>query len=94
MFLGIGVAWAIASVYHAWNGTVFRVTAGGLAPAVTLFCIGCVICISILQYRRYNKSIGGELGGPNGYRYISALGFFGIWVAYITYCILDAYCLI
>ncbi|KAE9556748.1 hypothetical protein FO519_000154 [Halicephalobus sp. NKZ332] len=94
VFLGIGVAWAIAAVYHAWNGTVFRVTAGGLAPAVTLFCIGSVICIAILQYRRYNKSVGGELGGPNGCRYISAAGFFGIWVAYITYCVLDAYCLI
>jgi len=94
VFLGIGIAWAIASVYHAWNGTVFRVSAGDLAPSVTLFCIGSVICIAILQYRRYNKAIGGELGGPNGCRYISALGFFGIWVAYITYCVLDAYCLI
>uniref|UniRef100_A0AC34QB99 Sodium/calcium exchanger membrane region domain-containing protein n=1 Tax=Panagrolaimus sp. JU765 TaxID=591449 RepID=A0AC34QB99_9BILA len=94
VFLGIGVAWAIAAVYHAWNGTVFKVNAGSLAPSVTLFCLGSVFCIAILQFRRYNTKIGGELGGPNVWRYISATAFILIWVFYMIYCILDAYCII
>ena len=92
VFLGIGIAWAIASCYHAWNGTVFRVQAGTLAPSVALFCIGSVMCIAILQFRRFNKNIGGELGGPNTWRYITAGAFFSIWIGYVTYSILDAYC--
>lgn len=27
VFLGIGLAWAIAAVHHSWNGTEFRVRA-------------------------------------------------------------------
>lgn len=28
VFLGIGVAWTIAAVYHWWHGTVFRIDPG------------------------------------------------------------------
>lgn len=64
VFLGIGIAWAIAAIYHSWHGRDFRVEAGSLASSVSLFLIGSFICFSVLQYRRYNSEIGGELGGP------------------------------
>uniref|UniRef100_A0A914PJG8 Sodium/calcium exchanger membrane region domain-containing protein n=1 Tax=Panagrolaimus davidi TaxID=227884 RepID=A0A914PJG8_9BILA len=94
VFLGIGVAWAIASCYHAWNGTVFTVSAGTLAPSVALFCLGSIICFAILQFRRYSPNIRAELGGPTSMRYLSASIFVLVWISYITYSILDAYCYI
>ncbi|KAE9556747.1 hypothetical protein FO519_000153 [Halicephalobus sp. NKZ332] len=94
VFLGIGIAWAIAALYHAWNGTVFRVHAGGLASSVTLFLIGSVICFSVLQYRRYNKNIKGELGGPKGPKTIAAGIFVLVWIVYLVFSTLVAYCII
>lgn len=39
VFLGIGVAWSIAAIYHAANGEQFKVSPGTLAFSVTLFTI-------------------------------------------------------
>ncbi|KAI1704223.1 sodium/calcium exchanger protein [Ditylenchus destructor] len=93
VFLGIGIAWSIAAIYHAWNGNAFHVHAGSLAASVALFTIGSTICVVILQLRRHNKMINAELGGPAGCKWLSAGIFFLIWILYITYCALDAYCL-
>uniref|UniRef100_A0A915DSA0 Sodium/calcium exchanger membrane region domain-containing protein n=1 Tax=Ditylenchus dipsaci TaxID=166011 RepID=A0A915DSA0_9BILA len=94
VFLGIGVAWAIAAIYHAKQGTVFHVHAGSLATSVALFLMGSVICISILQIRRFSKSVHAELGGPAKCKWMSSIAFFFTWIVYITYCTLDAYCVI
>ena len=94
VFLGIGIAWAIAALYHAFNGTTFKVEAGSLASSVTLFLIGSVICLSILQYRRYNRNIKGELGGPKGPKTIAAGIFILVWIFYIIISTLVAYCII
>lgn len=66
----------------------FRVQAGSLAFSVTLFIIGSVICIALLQFRRFplvsthnnecsicrfNRKVGGELGGPMGCKITSVL---------------------
>uniref|UniRef100_A0A915A8H3 Calx-beta domain-containing protein n=1 Tax=Parascaris univalens TaxID=6257 RepID=A0A915A8H3_PARUN len=40
VFLGIGIAWTIAAIYHAFNGSEFHVHAGSLAFSVTMFLIG------------------------------------------------------
>jgi solute carrier family 8 (sodium/calcium exchanger) len=53
VFLGIGIAWSIAAIYHAFNGTSFYVHAGSLAFSVTMFLIGSALCIVIIQIRRY-----------------------------------------
>ncbi|KAG1949830.1 sodium/calcium exchanger [Pimephales promelas] len=63
VFLGIGVAWSIAAVYHQAKGEYFRVQPGTLAFSVTLFTIFAFICVAVLMYRR-RPEIGGELGGP------------------------------
>nr|XP_032640331.1 sodium/calcium exchanger 1 isoform X3 [Chelonoidis abingdonii] len=52
VFLGIGVAWSIAAIYHAANGEVFHVSPGTLAFSVTLFTIFAFISVGVLLYRR------------------------------------------
>ncbi|KAK6050000.1 Sodium/calcium exchanger protein [Cooperia oncophora] len=94
VFLGIGIAWAIAACVHAWNGTTFKVHAGSLAFSVTMFIIGSFVCIAVLQYRRFNKSISGELGGPVRMKYLSSVIFILVWFAYLTLSTLEAYCII
>ncbi|CAE1255970.1 SLC8A [Acanthosepion pharaonis] len=63
VFLGIGIAWSIAAIYHAANGTVFRVHPGTLAFSVTIFCVFAFFTIILLVSRRH-RAVGGELGGP------------------------------
>lgn len=91
VFLGIGIAWTIAAVYHAAIGDVFRVDPGTLAFSVTLFCIEAVIAIIILMARRH-KAIGGELGGPRKYRIPTSLFLVFLWVFYIVMSSMVAYC--
>ncbi|KAI1727170.1 calx-beta domain-containing protein [Ditylenchus destructor] len=94
VFLGIGVAWAIAAVYHAWNGRYFMVDRGSLASSVTLFLIGSVICFGVMQWRRYHPNVAGELGGPAKYKAISIAIFITVWAIYLIYSSLIAYCIL
>lgn len=57
VFLGIGIAWLVAAIYHAWHGTVFRVEAGSLASSVTIFLIGSAVALLTLQWRRYHSQV-------------------------------------
>ncbi|KAK5898657.1 hypothetical protein CesoFtcFv8_008213 [Champsocephalus esox] len=91
VFLGIGVAWSIAAIYHAMHGEEFHVDPGTLAFSVTLFCIFAFICISVLLYRR-RPSIGGELGGPRVPKILTSCLFFSLWLLYIVFSSLEAYC--
>ncbi|XP_072319476.1 sodium/calcium exchanger 1a [Eucyclogobius newberryi] len=91
VFLGIGVAWSIAAVVHWWRGEVFRVDPGTLAFSVTLFTIFAFVCIAVLIYRR-RPSIGGELGGPRGPKILTTALFFSLWLMYIVFSSLEAYC--
>lgn len=93
VFLGIGIAWTIAAVYHAAIGEVFEVDPGTLAFSVTLFCIEAVVCIAILMLRRM-KAIGGELGGPKKYRVPTTVFLVFLWVFYIIMSSMVAYCLV
>ncbi|XP_055697182.1 sodium/calcium exchanger 1 isoform X3 [Phlebotomus papatasi] len=90
VFLGIGVAWTIAAVYHAAKGRHFEVEPGNLAFSVTLFCTEALIAIFVLVMRR-SKSIGGELGGPVTAKYITATIFVGLWLFYLVMSSLEAY---
>ena len=94
VFLGIGIAWAIAAIYWAAKGKEFVVQSGALGFSVTLFCVGALICILWLQYRRFSKSIGGEIGGPKAVRYFTFFMFLFVWVAYLVLSSLQAYCII
>lgn len=91
VFLGIGVAWSIAAIYHQSRGEEFRVDPGRLAFAVTLFTIFAFICVSVLMYRR-RPEIGGELGGPRTAKVLTAMLFVSLWLIYILFSSLEAYC--
>ncbi|KAM7419969.1 hypothetical protein PAMA_016872 [Pampus argenteus] len=91
VFLGIGVAWSIAAIYHYSKNQVFRVDPGTLAFSVTLFTIFAFICIGVLIYRR-RPEIGGELGGPRIPKILTSCLFFSLWLMYIIFSSLEAYC--
>ncbi|XP_053545067.1 sodium/calcium exchanger 2 isoform X2 [Bombina bombina] len=91
VFLGIGVAWSVAAIYHAFHGRDFKVETGSLAFSVTLFTIFAFISISILLYRR-RPHIGGELGGTRLSKTLTAMFFVGLWLLYILFSSLEAYC--
>ncbi|XP_071369200.1 sodium/calcium exchanger 1-like isoform X21 [Centroberyx affinis] len=91
VFLGIGVAWSIAAIYHQSKGEKFRVDPGTLAFSVTLFTIFAFICVAVLMYRR-RPEIGGELGGPRIPKILTSSLFFTLWLMYIVFSSLEAYC--
>ncbi|XP_015263485.1 PREDICTED: sodium/calcium exchanger 3 isoform X4 [Gekko japonicus] len=93
VFLGIGLAWSVAALYWASKGQEFHVSAGSLAFSVTLFTIFAFVCISVLLYRR-RPHLGGELGGPKGCRLATTLLFVSLWLLYILFATLEAYCYI
>ncbi|XP_055389239.1 sodium/calcium exchanger 1-like [Condylostylus longicornis] len=90
VFLGIGVAWTIAAIYHSLNGNEFLVDPGTLAFSVTLFCSEAALTVIVLLMRR-NKIVGGELGGPVVIKYVSGAILFGLWLIYVIVSSLEAY---
>ncbi|XP_039495353.1 sodium/calcium exchanger 3 isoform X5 [Drosophila santomea] len=91
VFLGIGLAWTIAAVYHSSHGLTFNVEPGTIGFAVALFCGEALIAIMLIMFRRWHKGIGAELGGPKTSKYISAAILVFLWVFYVVICILEAY---
>ncbi|CAK5073339.1 unnamed protein product [Meloidogyne enterolobii] len=93
VFLGIGIAWTLAAVYHWFKGSVFRVDPGALAFSVTIFCIEAFVCVIVIVARRH-PAIGGELGGPRKFQILTS-GFFAcLWLFYIGISALESYCVI
>ncbi|XP_076667566.1 sodium/calcium exchanger 3 [Andrena cerasifolii] len=90
VFLGIGIAWSIAAIYHACHGERFEVEPGNLAFSVTLFCTEACLVMLVLLLRR-TKSIGGELGGPFVPKVITSTILFFLWVFYLVMSTLEAY---
>ncbi|KAL3313838.1 Sodium/calcium exchanger 3, partial [Cichlidogyrus casuarinus] len=93
VFLGIGIAWSIAAIYHYANGTKFEVSAGSLGFSVTIFCILACVAILLLLLRR-RPPIKGELGGPNPYKILSGLFLIALWLLYVLLAALENYCYI
>lgn len=90
VFLGLGIAWSMAAIYHATQGTQFKVPPGSLAFSVTLFCSMALFAISILLLRR-SKKVGGELGGPMKYKIPTAVTLVCFWLFYILMSSFEAY---
>ena len=89
VFLGLGLPWTIATIYHKSKGTPYDVPAGDLSFSVLVFALCAVIAIGTLLLRR--KIAGGELGGPKGLRILSAGLFVGLWFLYVLLSSLSAY---
>lgn len=61
-----------------------------LAFSVTIFCSEAVAAILILLLRR-SKPIGGELGGPKPFKYLTSLVLVVLWLVYLLLASLEAY---
>ncbi|KAL8621497.1 Sodium/calcium exchanger 1 [Nucella lapillus] len=93
VFLGIGLAWSMAAIYHASNGHSFYVNPGNLALSVTVFCVMAVLAVFILIFRR-KPSIGGELGGPYWQKVVTSSVLVVFWIIYILLSAMVSYCYI
>lgn len=61
-----------------------------LAFSVTIFCSEAFVAIFILLIRR-SKVVGGELGGPKVFKYITALLLVLLWMLYLLLSTLEVY---
>jgi solute carrier family 8 (sodium/calcium exchanger) len=80
VFLGLGLTWLTASIYHEVNsGNKFVVKAGSLVFGVIVFTCTSIVAMAVLHVQR---AAGGELGGP--YRNYMAALFGFMWILYIV----------
>ena len=81
VFLGLGIPWVFLAIYKSSKGEEYLVSTGTLIPSVIVFCTCAILCIGTLLARR---PLGwGELGGPKVPKYITAVWFFLLWIAYV-----------
>ncbi|KAK4328826.1 hypothetical protein Pmani_000768 [Petrolisthes manimaculis] len=90
VFLGIGIAWTMAAIYHYAKDEKFYVKPGNLAFSVTLFCVEAIVAIAVMMIRRHPK-IGGELGGPRIAKKITTGFLVFLWIFYVLMSTLEAY---
>jgi len=90
VFLGIGIAWTMAAIYHAAVGDDFEVKPGSLGFSVTIFVIEAGLAILLLMLRRH-PAIGGELGGPKAAKTVTSAIFVFFWVFYVLISAMEAY---
>merc|ERR1719208_326426 len=94
VFMGLGIPWMIASIYHAAKGTEggFEVKAGTLAFSVMIYTICAIAAITLIMVRRFLPIFGNaELGGPNVTKWASSIFFIGLWFLYVLLSILQSY---
>lgn len=91
VFLGLGLPWVIAVMWESSttadvkgyesNGGHYYVPAASLGFSVIVFCVVAIIGICFLVLRR--KVVGGELGGSQNGRTISASFLVFLWFFYV-----------
>merc|ERR1712045_709864 len=92
VFLGLGVPWIIASIYHYANGTDFIVDAGALSFSVMLYTICAILAVALLMARRFLPVFGNaELGGTTVPKWLCSGFFLILWFLYIILSALQAY---
>jgi len=89
VFLGLGLPWCMAVIYHASNGTKYVYPAGDLVFSVLVFFIFAVGCIILLVVRR--NFCGGELGGNKVQAYASSAVLGVAWFVYILISAMKSY---
>ena len=97
VFLGLGLPWVIATSWSAKytdpdSGESFPgyyVPAGSLGFSVVIFICSAVLCVICLLVRRC--MVGGELGGSQMGRSVSAFFLTILWLIYVILSTLQAY---
>ncbi|MGH0154669.1 UNVERIFIED_CONTAM: hypothetical protein FKN15_038984 [Acipenser sinensis] len=77
--------------WSGWACFLFRVEPGSLAFSVTLYTVLAFVVMGVLLWRR-GPSVGGELGGPRPARVLTCTLFLGLWLLYVLFSSLEAYC--
>ncbi|KAK9503028.1 hypothetical protein O3M35_011682 [Rhynocoris fuscipes] len=86
VFLGLGLPWSIAAIYHTAKGSEFLVASGGLGFSVLMYSIASIIAMSLLMLRRNLTFFGkAEIGGPAAGKYFSAGLLILLWILYLTF---------
>merc|ERR1719228_1528383 len=94
VFMGLGIPWIIAAVYHAiYNPKKgFEVKAGALSFSVILYTIAAIMAIGLFMARRFLPVFGSsELGGTKVPKYLSSLFLVLLWILYIVLSTLQTY---
>jgi len=90
VFLGLGLPWTLACIYHASKGNgAMKYAAGDLVFSVIVFTILAICTLLLLYVRR--QTCGGELGGPKKSAYIHATILAGFWFFYVIISSLRTY---
>lgn len=92
VFLGLGIPWLIAAIYHKVNDQKFETPAGTLATSVVTYALCAIACVAILIMRRFVGFFGkGELGGPTGPKLVCGVLMIGMWFIYVLISALVSY---
>lgn len=92
VFLGLGLPWLMAALFHYSKGSVFKVPVGNLGFSVMVYTTTALLTVGLFVIRR-NVSVFGkaELGGPKPYKIGSAIFLLFLWVAYVFFSSLQTY---
>jgi len=94
VFMGLGIPWTIAAIYHAINNPEkgFVVEAGALSFSVVLYTICAILAIALILARRFIPVFGSaELGGTKWAKYASSAFLVFLWIAYVVLSSLQTY---
>lgn len=92
VFLGLGLPWVIAAIYHEARGTIFVVPAGDLGFSVAVYTAVAFAAIALILLRRFLALFGNaELGGAIIPKYMSGAFLIFLWFVYIILSSLQAY---
>jgi solute carrier family 8 (sodium/calcium exchanger) len=92
VFLGLGLPWMMASIYHAIKGNEFAVKDEALGFSVLLYSITTILAIILLMLRRKLNIFGNaELGGTVTPKYVSGIILVLLWFSYVLLSSLQAY---
>jgi len=96
VFLGLGMPWVIAAIYHAVQDQPFEVTAGPLTFSVTIYIVCASLAIILILIRRFvpmfgDGTTGAELGGNKVLKYLSATILILLWLTYVVFSTLQTY---
>ncbi|KAA0200576.1 Sodium-calcium exchanger protein 2 [Hyalella azteca] len=92
VFLGLGLPWLIAAVYHSVNKSTFYVESGNLGFSVGLFTILSAVCLGLIIARRTIPYFGkAELGGPAFPKYMTGFLMIALWLIYVFLASLQTY---
>lgn len=84
VFLGLGLPWVVASIYHATKGGQFDVPAGSLGFSVIVYTVCAIIALLLLVARHYMTMFGkAELGGPQIPKMLCGIFLISLWVLYV-----------